>query len=476
MAERDGKSPKPMGRVAPARVRSMAASGAGASAASDPVELVTSVPAEGLLHGAVHVERLAFGWVRPWRALPSQRRALTSCMAWYPGIFRQMAACTAGITLEFETDSSHVAVEVRLDGEPRATRNVLAGVDGDGEPRPHDGLSVDVDGRHRKVTLPISAEGVLDDARGDVLLVDLTRRSRSGTGALQPLPGMGPARHVRVWLPILRGCELGRVCGDGTFIRPIALRDTMLVLGDSLSQGFCADDPAKTWPSLVAPALGLDLVNQGIGAQVFQPTSLMGAEAMGLVPKLVVVALGANYRYGRCNERVVGREISDYLLRVDELWGSAPLVVLTPRVDGRDAVRGSCYERVPELVSAAAARVRTRRVRDGRPPVLVSQLPALPASCLADADGHPTAAGAARIADFVQDELEKLDCRCLAELGEFGRCGACRHRARKGTSPSAGPGDKNVTNNTEGNVTNHTEGNVTGLTDGPGPLIELPFV
>lgn len=471
MAEQGEEAQRPWGRVAPAAVRP--AGRPASDGASEPPlvaelpALVTSVPAEGLLHGAVRVEDLSHGWVRPWRVLSAQQRSLTSCMAWYPGIFRQMAACTSGITLEFETDSSHVVVEVRLDAEPRATRNVLAGVDGAGEPLAHDGLSVDVDGRHRKPAMPTSAEGILPEARGDVLLVDLTRSGRSRAGGLQPLPGMGPARHVRVWLPCLRGCELGRVCGDGTFIRPIASRDTMLVLGDSLSQGFCADDPARAWPSVVAPRLGLDLVNQSIGAQVFQPTALTGAEAMGLSPKLVVVALGANYRYGRCSERVVGREIADFLMRVDELWGDSPLVVLVPATEGRESVSGSCYEQVPGLIAAAASRVRRRRVSGGRPALLVSQMPALPASCLADEDGHPTAKGNARIVDFVMDELEKLDCRCLAELGEFGRCGACRHK---------------VTANRHGSRKAGEQGGHAGESHAddeapfaPGSLMELPF-
>lgn len=39
------------------------------------------VPAEGLLHGAVSLERGASGWVRPLRFFPSQLRALGSCAA-----------------------------------------------------------------------------------------------------------------------------------------------------------------------------------------------------------------------------------------------------------------------------------------------------------------------------------------------------------------------------------------------------------
>ena len=188
---------------------------------------------------------------------------------------------------------------------------------------------------------------------------------------------------------------------------------------------------------------------------------------MGLAPKLVVVALGANYRYGRCSERVVGREITDFLMRVDGLWGESPLVVLVPATEGREAVSGSCYERVPGLIAAAASRARRRRVSEGRPALLVSQMPALPASCLADEDGHPTAKGNARVVDLVMDELEKLDCHCLAELGEFGRCGACRHKATANRHGSRKAGERG------GHADeSHADDEAPFA---PGSLMELPF-
>ncbi len=67
------------------------------------------VPAEGLLHGAVSLERGASGWVRPLRFFPSQLRALGSCAAWHPSLYRAQARTTSGIVVEFETDASECA-------------------------------------------------------------------------------------------------------------------------------------------------------------------------------------------------------------------------------------------------------------------------------------------------------------------------------------------------------------------------------
>lgn len=407
----------PMGPIRPAPVRPQPDAPEG----DDGLSAGVSVAASDLLAGHVCVDELGHGWVRPWRFLPGQRRALESCMAWYPGIFRQMAACTAGVRLEFETDSTSVRVELRVDDEPRATRNVLVNVDGPDAELPHDGISADVDGAHLAARLPAAGEpGVTFD------LVS----SQPALADLMPLPGMGPAHRITVWLPCLRGCEVGMVTGDGSYLRRIDNRTPrLLVLGDSVAQGFCADDPALAWPSVVAGKLGMPLLNQSVGAQVYQPSALAGLASQN-VPEspfgLVIVALGGNYRYGRCNPAVVGREIAEFLSLVDDAAPDAPLVVMPPYVKGREAVRGSCYEEVPQLVAQAAERVRARRARRHAAPLLLLDAPDVPAKQLADEDGHPTAKGEAHIARHVLAGIKKLDCRCLRETGSHGRCGACR--------------------------------------------------
>ena len=430
--------------------------GAPAAAGTSPAEPTCCAYARDLVRGAVELEELPYGWVRPWRFVAGQRRALASCLAWYPGIFRQMAVCTAGVRLEFETDASEVFIEVRTDREPRATRNVLAGMKsqvGDANAA-HDGFSYDVDGRHRDGVVMLGpVAGSYAAAVGSAghdgrwaagITFDLGELKSRGN--LMELPGFGQSHRVCVWLPALRGCELGRVAGNGTFVRPIADTGTgaLLVLGDSVAQGFTTGDPALAWPSVVACELGLSLVNQSVGAQVFQESSV-AALPDGRAPELVIVALGANYRYGRCNERVVAREIVAHLERVDELWSSAPLVVLKPHVGSREPVAGSCFVRVPALIDEAVARVRRRRMAAGAPAVLALATPWLDDRLISDADGHPTAAGDAVIARFVLGELPKLECRCLAETGRYGRCGACGHGAAHAASAKrakkAGPKD-----------------------------------
>ena len=167
------------------------------------------VAAARLLHGCVRVADEAGGWKRPWRFSSDQVRTMGSCLAWHPGLFRQMARCTAGITLEFDTDSTEIALEVLLDEEPSGTRAVLDPIR-EGADDPLDGISATVDGRHLACVMPSTREAIVR--------FELDDPSQAPLPGLVMLPGFGDTHHVRVWLPALRGCAVRNVWGNGTYI------------------------------------------------------------------------------------------------------------------------------------------------------------------------------------------------------------------------------------------------------------------
>ena len=355
--------------------------------AADGSPLLLQVDAAPLLHGALRTAEERDGWVRPWRFSADQLRALGSCQAWHPGLFRQMARTTAGVSLEFETDSSEIALEVVLDPEPAGTRAVLDGVDTDGTVRPHDGVSVDVDGRHLFARLP--------DEGDDYLPFSLDDSDRAPEDGLMRLPGMGETHHVRVWLPCLRGCVVRDVVGNGSFITPVERTGGLLVLGDSIAQGFVADDPALTWASLLSQRLGLDLVNQGIGGQVFQPGTTYGI-AQSLHPQAIVVCLGANYRYEPCRARPVTRDVRAYLLEVSRIWPEVPTYALTPLWHDELAHPShamSCYRQLPSFIAAHVAPHDQMELVDG------GRLLDARSSLMADGFEHPGPDGHRQVAD-----------------------------------------------------------------------------
>lgn len=337
------------------------------------------VPAADLLHGVLGVAEQDGRWVRPLRFSEEQLRALGSCQAWHPGLYRQMARTTSGVTVEFETDAREVALELRVDAEPRATRSVLELLDQPAgmAPQSHDGVSADVDGRHLWCGMP--------EVGTSLVRIELAGSDPEDALGLQPLPGMGRTRLVRIWLPALRGCEVRDLLHDGSFVQAVPQRPCLLALGDSITQGFVSEDPACAWPALLASRLKLDLVNQGLAGQVFQPDALYGLAGLLKVER-IVVALGTNYCFEPCQASLVARDIRSYLAEIARLWPGVPTQVVSPlwHDEGFAPTHPrSCHAQVPEHIAAQVAKHGQMTYVDGL------ELVEHDASLFADGSVHP---------------------------------------------------------------------------------------
>ena len=344
------------------------------------------VRAAELLHGALRVTDEGAGWIRPWRFSADQVRALGSSSAWHPGLYRQMAACSSGIVVEFDTDSTVVTLEIRVDAMPSGSVAVVRDVaraqrETDVE---LDGVSFDVDDTHYAVRQqPKGAQQmtfVLDAPRDE--------------GSMLRLPGMGTEHRVVIWLPALCGCELRDVLGDGTHITPVEARPALLVLGDSIAQGFCAGDPAFGWAARVSREWGMDLYNQSVGGQVFQPNMLADIEKR-ITPERVIVALGLNLRHEPCTERQVRQDVHGLLGDLRLKWPTVRMWALTPTPHSEQPYHThpkSCFERVPAIIRQQAARY-DMGVVDGL--LLLDYNLEL----FADGSEHPNARGCAQIAE-----------------------------------------------------------------------------
>ena len=370
-----------------------------------------------LVRGAVDVESDTAGTLWPRRFTPAQRRALGSVRAWHPGVFRRLAECTAGVRLEFETDATTALLEVALPGVPKASQAVLERVgswEGGGAPEPpYDGISVEVDGRSRGIVAP--------DADG---LLELALDAPAERGLVQ-LPGMADRHRVRVWLPALQPCGLRSLVADGSFVEPVPARGLLLALGDSIAQGYVAGEPAGMWAARLADELGLDLLDQGVGGQVFQPGSLADLPAR-VAPEAIVVAFGENYRYEPCGQTAVEADVRAYLGLLSQAWPDVPTWVLTPTGHLEEVCPShplSCFAEVEGIIWDAAAHHPQMRAVDGR--ALLDQ--GALADLLADGDAHPNVLGheqiAERLAYVVRAERPPAEERRAAAVRELARAG-----------------------------------------------------
>ena len=378
---------------------------------------LANVRIEDLLSGALDIVTLQDGWVRPSRFAQAQLLALTSCMAWHPGLYRQMARTTAGISIRFATDATELALAVRYDEEPSGTSSVLDSIperaalvrskadDGAAlvyDLRDHsvaygayDGFSVVVDGRPLGACFP----------RFGALHASLRDPKKDPDNGVVALPGLGQRREVTIWLPSLRGCEVRELWTNGTYVDPLPSRKRMLVIGDASGQGFCSGDPACAWPAVVSERLGLELVNQSLEGQVFQPTALLGADVDDV--EHVVIELGLHYRWERCSATVVRQDVRGMLNEASRRWGDARLWVLTPIWFNRmssPVQEGSCYDAVAKIIEDVAPRCAATVV-DGL--ALMDHSSAL----FADGVEHPGAKGHAQIARRLLERMAQEDPR-----------------------------------------------------------------
>ena len=281
---------------------------------------LNSAPASKLLHACLRTTEEQGGWVRPHRFTESQMRTISSAAAWHPGLYRQMAECSAGVFLDFSTDADEVVLEVSVDPEPSGTASCLKHVDGSDPRQPHDGVSCDFDGVHLDARLP---ERIGEGREATSIVSFALPEQAEGEGGQEALPGLEAPHRVRIWLPSLRSCAVRKLYCSGKIIEPMPAGDLIIALGDSITQGFVADDPARCWTALVGAELGCEVLNQGVGGQVFQIQSLGGMAAAGS-PKHVIIAFGANYRYEACEAEAVRKDIRRYLAEVSELWPKVP--------------------------------------------------------------------------------------------------------------------------------------------------------
>ena len=131
----------------------------------------------------------------------------------------------------------------------------------------------------------------------------------------------------------------------------------MLVLGDSISQGFIVGDSAYSWPSVFADTIGCEILNQSLGGAVFQPGLLWGL-AQYIVPVCIIVALGTNYRYEPSRPREVSTDIHRYFDELRRVWPHVPVCCIdmfwhNPDYFPPNAM--SAYSQVNTFIHAAIA-------------------------------------------------------------------------------------------------------------------------
>ena len=130
-------------------------------------------------------------------------------------------------------------------------------------------------------------------------------------------------KRVTVYLPSVFRTSLWDIeIDDGASIRPAEKKYRALILGDSITHGYCAHFPSLNYANTVIRDLEFDAINQGIGGEIFRP-SILGTAPIIPDPDVVTVALGTNNRYNQ-------KEADEYFKILAEHYPRSRRIYISP--------------------------------------------------------------------------------------------------------------------------------------------------
>lgn len=237
------------------------------------------------------------GWIAPSRFSEKQMQTFSQKPSLAAGFGRESfllhSAATAGITLDFFTDSTSLAFEYR--GFAASNRQVCW-------------FDILVNGRLFYHT----GKNGQPSVAGKVLLALPTGEKR-----------------VTVYFPCLYKGEIRNLAlDDGASFAPAfdgVPHQRILFVGDSITQGYATPYSSLTYTNIVTRKLHAECLNQGIGGAIYNYTDL--DEALSFSPDIVVTAYGTNDWFWR---RDIETTAPAYYRRLTEIYPSAKVYALLP--------------------------------------------------------------------------------------------------------------------------------------------------
>ncbi len=221
------------------------------------------------------------------------------------GFFKKTFA-TAGIRLSFITDSSYLNLKGAISTVFASTRRYysfditvngeyIGSVDNYGD--------TVFEGNYAKIELPLD---------------DFDKTFDLGAGQ----------KTVEVYFPYTVKVDLKEVCvSDRAMVEPTSKQDKMLMFGDSITQGYDSLRNIHHYTAQLGNALNLEIVNKGIGGEVFKPELARCREEYD--PKIVTVAYGTN-DWSKSSPEVFERDCREFYKTVSVLYPNAKIFGITP--------------------------------------------------------------------------------------------------------------------------------------------------
>ena len=186
-----------------------------------------------------------------------------------------------------------------------------------------------------------------------------------------------------------------------SYIEKVNTERRMLIYGDSITQGYDAENPSRSYASRIARALNANAINKGIGGEKFAPA--LAAIKNDPSPDLITVAYGTNDWVVYDIEKIA-KLCEEFYTALSKNYPNAKIFALAPIWRGmlteRDAF--DSFMRVSKIISAATEKLDNVIFVEG-----IDHVPH-DNSYYADLNLHPRNIGFDHYADNIIDKIKSM--------------------------------------------------------------------
>ena len=163
-------------------------------------------------------------------------------------------------------------------------------------------------------------------------------------------------KEVRIVFPWSAASDIYEIDLVGaTVADPIPAAYKMLIYGDSITQGYDAENPSRSYACALARSLNADAINKGIGGERFSPelSSIKNYND----PNIITVAYGTN-DWSKCELSEIEKNASEFYKNLSENYPNAKIFAISPIWRGilKEPDYLETFTKVSELISRIAER------------------------------------------------------------------------------------------------------------------------
>ena len=166
---------------------------------------------------------------------------------------------------------------------------------------------------------------------------------------------LGAGTHtVCVYFPALAALRVRRfMLANATFCTPVKRARKLYCLGDSITQGYDAWYPMQSYTTLLSDKLNAEVLNHGIGGEVFRPDML--DPDLPFDPDIVTVAYGTN-DWSHVKHDDLVRNANGFYARLRAQFPKAKIFAVTPiwHADNDRVTDAGTFGDAVEIIRAAA--------------------------------------------------------------------------------------------------------------------------